>query len=188
MRLAEALPWVVLTYPDMDWPWLTREVKLQDAQNRLGFVVAQHYGLGRETSDIDFVTAITESRADDLEHLAGMHSGLHRKYRLHLQHVGIAKPPCDYAQRLTRMFPNAPWARLKLFALDATDLALSKLERNAERDRQDFLRHVRAELVNLDAFKTRYFAEVRPYMLGYLPWHDKTLELWLSMASPCPAG
>src|SRR5258708_20478573 len=53
-----------------------------------GFVVAQHYGLGRETSDIDFVAAITESRADDLEHLAGMHSRLHRKYRLYLQHVG----------------------------------------------------------------------------------------------------
>ena len=40
MRLAEALPWVVLTYPDMDWPWLIREVKLRDVQNRLGFVVA----------------------------------------------------------------------------------------------------------------------------------------------------
>jgi transcriptional regulator with XRE-family HTH domain len=40
VRLAEALPWVVLTYPDMDWPWLMREVKLRDTQNRLGFVVA----------------------------------------------------------------------------------------------------------------------------------------------------
>jgi hypothetical protein len=40
VRLAEALPWVVLTYPDMDWPWLIREVKLRDVQNRLGFVVA----------------------------------------------------------------------------------------------------------------------------------------------------
>jgi transcriptional regulator with XRE-family HTH domain len=40
VRLTEALPWVVLTYPDMDWPWLIREAKLRDAQNRLGFVVA----------------------------------------------------------------------------------------------------------------------------------------------------
>jgi hypothetical protein len=40
VRLTKALPWVVLTYPDMDWPWLIREVKLRDAQNRLGFVVA----------------------------------------------------------------------------------------------------------------------------------------------------
>jgi len=107
---------------------------------------------------------------------------------LYLQHVGIATPPCDYAHRLTPMFPNAPWTRLKLFALDATDLALSKLERNAERDREDFLRLVRAGLLNLDAFKARYFEEVRPYMLGNLPWHDKTVELWLSMASSLPAG
>ena len=40
VRLAEALPWVVLTYPDLDWSWLVREVKIRDVQNRLGFVVA----------------------------------------------------------------------------------------------------------------------------------------------------
>jgi transcriptional regulator with XRE-family HTH domain len=40
VRLAEALPWVVLTYPDLDWQWLIPEVKLRDVQNRLGFVVA----------------------------------------------------------------------------------------------------------------------------------------------------
>ena len=87
-----------------------------------GFVVAQHYGLGRATSDIDFVDAIIESRADDLEHLAGMRSDLHRKYRLY-------------------------------------------------------------RLINLEAFKRRYLDEVRPYMLGNFPWHDKTLELWLAIAS-----
>lgn len=40
VRLAEALPWVVLSYPDLDWPWLIRHAKLLDVQNRLGFVVA----------------------------------------------------------------------------------------------------------------------------------------------------
>jgi len=39
-RLVEALPWVLLTYPDLDWPWLINEAKLRDAQNRLGFLVA----------------------------------------------------------------------------------------------------------------------------------------------------
>jgi transcriptional regulator with XRE-family HTH domain len=39
-RLAEALPWVLLTYPDLDWSWLTQHAKLQDVQNRLGFLVA----------------------------------------------------------------------------------------------------------------------------------------------------
>jgi len=39
-RVAEALPWLVYTYPEMDWEWLTRNAKLNDRQNRLGFVVA----------------------------------------------------------------------------------------------------------------------------------------------------
>jgi hypothetical protein len=94
-----------------------------------GFVVTQHYGIGRETSDIDFLTLIAQSPEDDVERLAGLGSELHRKYRLYLQHVGIATVPSGYAKRLTRMFPSAPWNRLSLFALDATDLALSKLRR-----------------------------------------------------------
>lgn len=39
VRLAEALPWVVLHYPDLDWRWLTTEARRRDLQNRVGFVV-----------------------------------------------------------------------------------------------------------------------------------------------------
>lgn len=38
-RVVEALPWLVSAYPEMDWEWLTRNAKLNDRQNRLGFVV-----------------------------------------------------------------------------------------------------------------------------------------------------
>lgn len=38
-RLAEALPWVLLTYLDLDWSWLIHHAKLQDVQNRVGFLV-----------------------------------------------------------------------------------------------------------------------------------------------------
>ena len=38
-RVVEALPWLAYTYPEMDWEWLTRNSKLNDRQNRLGFVV-----------------------------------------------------------------------------------------------------------------------------------------------------
>ena len=38
-RVVEALPWLVYTYPGMDWEWLTRNAKLNDRQNRLGFVM-----------------------------------------------------------------------------------------------------------------------------------------------------
>ncbi len=39
-RLVEALPWLPLEYPNMDWSRLTAEAKLRNRQNRLGFVVA----------------------------------------------------------------------------------------------------------------------------------------------------
>jgi transcriptional regulator with XRE-family HTH domain len=37
-RLAEALPWVLLKHPDLDWEWLVRAAKVNDLQNKLGFV------------------------------------------------------------------------------------------------------------------------------------------------------
>jgi Nucleotidyltransferase of unknown function (DUF6036) len=149
-----------------------------------GFVITQQYGIGRETSDIDYLALTTRSRNDDIEALAGLGSPLYRKYRLYMQCVGIATPPADYASRLIPMFRSAPWACLKLFALDATDLALSKLERNAERDREDVLRLAQAGLVDPHVLKERYYAELRPYLLSKLSWHDKTLDLWLQMAWP----
>lgn len=46
-RLAEALPWLVYEYPDLDWPWLLDYAKRNDLQNRLGFVVT----LGRQLAE-----------------------------------------------------------------------------------------------------------------------------------------
>jgi len=45
-RIVEALPWLVLQYPDLDWEWVIIEVKLRDLQNRLGFIV----GLAHEVA------------------------------------------------------------------------------------------------------------------------------------------
>lgn len=39
-RLVEALPWLLVRYWDMDRVWLVRQAKLNDLQNRLGFVVS----------------------------------------------------------------------------------------------------------------------------------------------------
>jgi hypothetical protein len=38
-RVVEALPWLPLRYPQMNWPWLVAQVKLRNRQNRLGFIV-----------------------------------------------------------------------------------------------------------------------------------------------------
>ena len=46
-RLTEALPWVVLRYPDLNWEWLLEQVKVNDLQNRLGFVLM----LAREVAE-----------------------------------------------------------------------------------------------------------------------------------------
>jgi len=37
-RLVEALPWIVLKFPDLDWRWLSNAARVNDLQNRLGFV------------------------------------------------------------------------------------------------------------------------------------------------------
>ena len=39
-RLAEALPWVLLHYPELDQRWLVEQTRVHNLQNRLGFVVA----------------------------------------------------------------------------------------------------------------------------------------------------
>lgn len=38
-RFVEALPWVLKTYTDLNWEWLRDRTKLQNAQNRLGYLV-----------------------------------------------------------------------------------------------------------------------------------------------------
>ncbi len=39
-RVAEALPWLPLRFPEMDLDWLVREAKLHNLTNRLGFVLS----------------------------------------------------------------------------------------------------------------------------------------------------
>jgi transcriptional regulator with XRE-family HTH domain len=67
VRLVEALPWVVLTYPDLDWPWLIREVKLRDVQNRLGFVVAMAHELAAARPQFQAARERLFSAAQELE-------------------------------------------------------------------------------------------------------------------------
>jgi hypothetical protein len=62
VRLTEALPWVLGTYPDLSWPWLTDQVKLKDVQNRLGFLVGmtKELAVSREKfrSALELLTAV----------------------------------------------------------------------------------------------------------------------------------
>jgi hypothetical protein len=139
--------------------------------------VTQLYGLARTSSDVDFL-GVVPNVWSHLTDIAGKGSALHRKHKVFLDAVTVATAPENYEQRLVPMFPGA-WRRLSLFALEAHDLALSKLERNIERDRDDVQQLARAGKLNPEILKERYYGELRPNLLAHEAQHDLTLRLWL---------
>ena len=101
-----------------------------------GFVVTMVYGFSRPTADLDVLEIAPREAGKPMLQL-GMQGGtLHKKYKIYLDPVGVAHVPENYEDRLTEIFPKS-FQRLRLCALDPYDLALSKLERNIQRDRDD---------------------------------------------------
>ena len=146
-----------------------------------GFAIAMLHGLPRPTIDVDYLSVFPAEDAALLQSLAGAGSTLHKKYGVYLQHVGIVTVPDSYRDRLILMFPKA-YHRLHLFGLEAHDLALSKLERNSARDREDVKYLFRAAPLDLEVLERRYNSELRPY-LPNTERHDLTFRLWLEMLS-----
>jgi transcriptional regulator with XRE-family HTH domain len=71
-RLVEALPWLVLNYWDMDKGWLVRNVKLNDLQNRLGFVVTLARRVSERSDNEDRNRALGElEKTLEMSRLAG---------------------------------------------------------------------------------------------------------------------
>jgi Nucleotidyltransferase of unknown function (DUF6036) len=94
-----------------------------------------------------------------------------------LDAVTIVTVPDDYEERLTELFVGQ-FQKIHLFALDAYDVALSKIERNLQRDRDDVKFLARTLPFDLDTLQARYHKELRPY-LGNPEREDLTLRLWL---------
>ncbi|MGA2150289.1 MAG: DUF6036 family nucleotidyltransferase [Bryobacteraceae bacterium] len=147
-----------------------------------GFVVTQLYGVARTTSDVDFLS-VAPNVGNHLTEIAGKGSSLHRKHKVYLDAVTVATPPENYEERLVPMFPRA-WRRLRLLALEAHDLALSKLERNIDRDREDVQQLARAGHLKPEVLKERYYSELRPNLPAHEKRHDLTLQLWLESYWP----
>ena len=147
-----------------------------------GFVATQLYGIARTTSDIDFLDVVPNVRNELIE-IGGKGSVLHQKHKVYLDAVTVATPPENYEERLVPMFPGA-WRRLRLFALEAHDLALSKLERNIERDHDDVQPLARAGHLRADVLRERYYTELRPNLLAHEARHDLTLRLRLESYLP----
>lgn len=144
-----------------------------------GFVISHLYGLERPTVDVDTLAVTPHSQKANLAQMAGQGSALHAKHKIYLQIVGICDPPEDYESRLTEMFAGT-YKHLRLMGLDPYDLALAKLGRNAQRDREDVLRLARKIPFDLKVLKERYEKE-----LAYLPNPNNrettTLEIWIEM-------
>jgi hypothetical protein len=142
-----------------------------------GFVVTMLYGLNRPTADVDVLEIAPQAAADAFSQVALLGGPLFRKYGVYLDRVTVAQPPYEYESRLREMFPGV-LKNLRLMALDPYDLALTKLERNIERDRSDVRYLARIIPFDLELLCDRYKHELRPY-LGNPKREDLTLKLWI---------
>lgn len=142
-----------------------------------GFVVTMLYSLIRTTADVDVLEIAPRSVAETFSKVAMPGGPLFQRYGVYLDRVTIAQPPYEYETRLKEMFPGI-FRHLRLMALDPYDLALTKLERNIERDRNDVRYLARTIPFDLDLFRERYHSELRPY-LGNPNREDLTLKLWI---------
>ncbi|HEX7289303.1 MAG TPA: DUF6036 family nucleotidyltransferase [Candidatus Angelobacter sp.] len=143
-----------------------------------GFVVTELYGLPRPTVDIDTLAITPDDQSASLMQKAGRGSALEKKHKVYLDFVTVCTPPEDYETRLSEMFPGV-YTNLRLLALDPYDLALAKIGRNNERDREDVLRLAKKIPFDLDVLKERYEKELRLYVNQER--EDLTLQLWIEM-------
>jgi len=82
------------------WRSFLRELdRNATAETRLdcmgGFVVTQLYGFSRETSDLDVLMIAPGEQRNAMLELAAQGSVLHRKYKVYLDYVTVAKVPED---------------------------------------------------------------------------------------------
>lgn len=165
-------------------PWLSflRELdSAVDTEVRLdcmgGFVVTMVYGFSRPTADLDVLEIAPREAGKPMLALGMQGSPLHKKYKIYLDPVGVAHVPENYESRLTEIFPKT-FAHLRLCAIDPYDLALSKLERNIQRDRDDVKYLAKFVPLDLEVLEQRYQKELR-WQLGNPEREDLTLRLWV---------
>jgi hypothetical protein len=153
-----------------------------------GFVMTMQFGLSRTTGDIDILPANSGRTLAQIQPLAGVGSALHKQFKVYVQPVGIVTYPENYESRLIRMWPEFRLGRLRIYALEPHDLALTKLERNHEVDRQDVLGLARAGYLDAERLRDRYAKEVRPNLVSGVEKCDLTLALWIEMCWPGSGG
>jgi hypothetical protein len=172
--------------PELPEPWrgfltdldglVTHDVQLHCCG---GFVVTVLYGLARTTADLDVLSIIPHGDQRALAAFAGRGSDLHKRRNVYLDVVTVATHPDSYESRLTEMFPGT-FRHLRLLALDAYDLVLTKLARNSDRDRADVEYLATAVPLDPSVLRDRYKSEMREYV-GVPEREDLTLDLWIEI-------
>lgn len=142
-----------------------------------GFVVTQVYGAARSTADVDVVSITPKKLSQTLLEIAGEGSALHKKHKVYLDSARIAPLPENYEDRLSEILTGT-FKHLRLLVLDPYDVALAKIERNIQRDRDDVRFLARAVPFDLEVLKELYERELRP-VLGNPAREDLTLKLWI---------
>lgn len=172
--------------PDLPAPWrgflddLDVRLAMPVRLHCLGrFVVSICDGLPRTTADLDVLAVVPDDALREVLVLAGRSSRLHETHGVYIDVVSVATPPDGYAGR-PREVESSRWTPLRLFALDPYDVALAKLERNLQRDRDDVAYLAEAVPFDLDELRRRYVDELRPY-LGRPEREDLTLALWIDV-------
>ena len=144
-----------------------------------GFVVAEYYGLARPTSDVDIIRVRGASDVADMQRIGGKGSALARKHRVYIDIVTVADVPELYEQRLIDVYAGE-FRNLTVRVFEKHDLALAKLGRNQDYDREDVRRLALGPGLDATILEQRYRHEVR-WQLGDSARGDLTLELWLEM-------
>lgn len=144
-----------------------------------GFVLAERHGLLRPTADVDIIEARGTTDLRTLQEIGGSGSELARRHHVFLDIVTVATVPEDYEQRLVEI-PFGEFRHLRLRAFERHDLALAKLARNADHDRDDVKHLALGPGLDCNLLRERYQAELR-FQFGNVASADLTLELWLAM-------
>jgi len=144
-----------------------------------GFVVAEYYGLARPTSDVDIIQVRGASSVADVQRIGGKGSALAKKHRVYIDVVTVADVPERYEERLIDVYPGE-FRNLRVRVFERHDLALAKLGRNQDYDREDVRRLAQGPGLEVAILEQRYRDELR-FQLGSPEREDLTLELWIEM-------
>ena len=144
-----------------------------------GFVVAEYYGVARPTSDIDIIQVRGASDVADMRRVGGKGSPLARKHRVYIDIVTVADVPERYEERLIDAYAGE-FRNLRIKVFETHDLALAKLGRNQDYDREDVRRLAQGPGLDVAILEQRYRHELRG-RLGNPEREDLSLQLWIEM-------